>query len=277
MKLVYVAGLEHSGTTLTEHLLSQHPQVIGLGEIASFFSPGHMERYMARWGEYPDVRSCSCGRTWEECDFWGDLFGLSGLNSSAPLLEKYRELLDHVRSVYGRNVAVVDSSKSLPVLKELVEGGVELGLARDEFLVVHTIKDVRSFAASVKRKAEREPSLLSHLRTFNWWLGSNEDMRRYLLEGDVRFVVNLYETLCADPRQVVERLLGACGLTPSGEVDVSHGGSHIAMGNKAFTERNRNRIVYDSAWFTDDRVNLAYLLHGKARRFNRKLYEADVS
>jgi len=113
MKYIYIAGLEHSGTTLTGHLLSQHPHFMGLGEIASFFSSAHMAQYMARWGEYPDVNLCSCGKTWERCDFWGKLINLCGLNSDAPLIQKYGLLMDHIRSTLGEEIVVVDSSKSL--------------------------------------------------------------------------------------------------------------------------------------------------------------------
>jgi len=46
MKYIYILGLEHSGTTLTDHMLSAHPRVTGVGEVAQFFSVDHMRHYL---------------------------------------------------------------------------------------------------------------------------------------------------------------------------------------------------------------------------------------
>ena len=48
--------------------------------------------------------------------------------------------------------------------------------------------------------------------------------------------------------------------------------SHIAMGNKDFVVRNSSRIRYDFHWFLDDSIHLAYLIHNRARKFNKSLY-----
>src|SRR4249919_2753545 len=113
MKLVFVAGMEHSGTTLTDYLLSGHPRAVGIGEASTFFSPTHMAEWTRRWPD--DPHECSCGRTWTDCPFWGPLHSLCGLHSDAPLQEKYGRLVEHARQLFGDELLLVDSSKYVPV------------------------------------------------------------------------------------------------------------------------------------------------------------------
>jgi hypothetical protein len=272
MKYVYIAGLEHSGTTLVNHLMSAYPDVLGLGEVASFFSTGHMKNYMRRWGKYPDARLCSCGETWEGCDFWGAISGLNGLNSDRPLVDKYSELVRHVKSGYPPGQIIVDSSKGAPSLHALLESADQIGIRRDDVSVVLAVKDVRNFTASIAKKAESARSLLAHWKTFNWWLGTNRRFLSYLEGAGISFDLVLYEELCADPDQVLGRVLKKLGVDLNADIAVKHNRSHIAMGNKNFVMRNRDRIRYDYRWFLEDGVSLTYLLHGRARKFNKKLY-----
>lgn len=272
MKYIYIAGLEHSGTTLTDHLLSQHPNFIGLGEIASFFSTVHMNQYMKKWGNYPDVSLCSCGKTWKECNFWGHLVHLCGLNSDSPIIGKYKELIDYIRSNFGEETAIVDSSKSLPVLKTLINGHSELKISIRDILVIFSIKDVRSFTASISKKSGSEKSFLSVFHNFNLWHGANKQFLDYLKSNCINFSINLYEKLCADAENFINNQFEKCGFSSLEKIDVSHNSSHIAMGNKNFAMRNRAKIIYDSTWYNDDTINLMYLIHSKARAFNKRLY-----
>ncbi len=276
MKYLYIAGMEHSGTTLLNHLLCQGSEVLGLGEVASFFSTEHMTQYMARWGSYPDVRLCSCGDEWERCRFWKALAGLNGLCSTQALATKYTHLVQHVLSEYKQIKLIVDSSKSRVVVRRLLDNLDEIGIAKTDFSVLHMAKDVRGFSASVSRRQDQPSTLLGNIRTYNWWLHENRKFSELAAEPEIDYHFVLYEKLCEEPQACVTQILNACGVDFPGEVDVSHNSSHIAMGNKDFAIRNRDRIRYDSAWYLDDSVNLAYLVHAKARSFNKTLYSASI-
>lgn len=275
MKYVYITGLEHSGTTLVTHLLSQHPKTLGLGEVASFFSPSHMKYYIERWGSYPDARLCSCGRSWGDCEFWGPLADLNGLISDIPVREKYKQLITQVRRLYGEDKVIVDSSKSLETLEIITNNASELGLEGSDLTAVAVIKDVRNFATSIKRKAGMKTGFLSCLRTFNWWFGANRRILEYLGQRGTRFDIILYERLCANPVKILHQISKGCGLSAEDTIKLGHKHSHIAMGNKNFIERNRERLRYDNRWFTEDSINLVYLLHWKARQFNKSLYRRE--
>lgn len=279
MKYIFIAGLEHSGTTLINHLLCQHPRALGLGEVASFFSVDHMSQYIAKWGKYPDVRLCSCGQSWDECSFWSDLIELNGLYSDLPLIEKYSRLFQHIVNKHNHAKFIIDSSKSLSTLKQIVGERDTMGLRKDDIFVILAIKDVRNFAASIAMKEQSRSYFINYLKSFNWWLGANKLFLDFFDEGAVKFEIVLYEKLCFDPAAILNQIWEKCQMGPERlEVrmdDISNASkhrSHIAMGNKDFVIRNSSRIRYDFRWFLEDRVHLAYLLHNRARKFNKSLY-----
>jgi len=273
IKLIYILGLEHSGTTLTDYLLSAHESVIGLGEIGSFFSPAHMKQYDDRWGGNDDAYICSCGEPLDKCSFWSDLEHLSGLKSDSPLPYKYQCLLQNIKTLFGDECVIVDSSKSIECLKVLISNLAELGLSKEDVLVVYALKDVRSFAASMIKKSRQAGGFVSVLRTFNYWLGANREILAFLRSSGINYVVSFYEALCRDPDGLIQGYLEQLNYLSNALLASQN--SHIAMGNKDFVIRNKSRVRYDWSWFNNDKINLVYLLHRPARLFNKKIY--DVS
>lgn len=276
MKLLFIAGLEHSGTTLTDQLLSSHHRVLSLGEIASFLSPDRMTKYMKAWGGYPDVTMCSCGRNWKDCEFWGELIDLNGLHSTLPLKEKYRLLMTNVKRRYGADIVVTDSSKTLVALQALREAWRELGEEQEQMVTVFTVKDVRCFTSSVQRKIKKQ-DFLSAFRTMNWWTASNKKYMSKLNDTSAGTFINLYEQLCAHPLAQINAILEVVNETPLEKTDLPTFRSHIAMGNKNFLMRNRRDVRYDQKWFLEDTILLCYLLNRKANALNRMIYAASAS
>ena len=64
MKVIYIAGLGHSGSTFLELLLASHPDVVGLGEIGL-----QVERLLLDPSFNAGEALCSCGTTARECEF----------------------------------------------------------------------------------------------------------------------------------------------------------------------------------------------------------------
>ena len=189
------------------------------------------------------------------------------------MTNRYNKLLSYIRKTHGDETIVVDSSKSIDGLAILIENAGTLGISPTDILVILTIKDVRSFSASIMNKHDSKKSLISVVRSFNYWLGSNKRMLDYIKASNVNFSINLYEELCADPSGFINKQLARVGrMTQTGEIDIKKNTSHIAMGNKDFVMRNRERIKYDSRWYHDDLINFIYLFHRKARAFNKYIY-----
>ncbi|HEV2125986.1 MAG TPA: hypothetical protein VGW38_24790 [Chloroflexota bacterium] len=61
-RLVLVAGLTHSGSTVLDLLLGSHPRLVGMGEVMPLLRPGNPML------DEPD-RVCSCGEPLESCPF----------------------------------------------------------------------------------------------------------------------------------------------------------------------------------------------------------------
>ena len=273
MKIIYIAGLEHSGTTLTEQLLCSHAGVLGLGEVASFFSPRHMQNYMQRWDSYPDARLCSCRKEWEDCPFWGPLVHLSGLHSDRPFGSKYLELLSSVEQRYGKDIVLTDSSKRIDARDHLRGAFLHMGGKPQDFLTVLTIKDVRSFSSSMGRKTGKK-SFLDRYQAMNYWRGSNQS---FLSEMETKStgtktIINLYEHLCLDPLAQTNSVLQSLCLPSLSTLDLARAESHIAMGNKDFLMRNRQHVKYDQRWFLEDGIHWTYLFNHGARSLNKEIY-----
>jgi len=272
VKIIYILGLEHSGTTLTDQLLSAADGVVGLGELAGFFSPEHMRNYHEKWGGFPEAYQCSCGEQFATCELWSQLEAHSGLKSNEATPNKYLRLVSVVTKLYGDDVIIVDSSKSITGLTNWLNYTGENGLDAVDIHVILAIKDVRSFAASMVRKANNRYSPLSVVRSFNYWLGGNRQLLNFLSDSGIEYQLSLYESLCADVEKELSRISrGAIDATKL-STNISHKKSHIGIGNKSFILRNRSKIRYDDMWRLNRTIKSTYLLHRRANKLNRGFY-----
>ncbi len=287
MKVIYILGLEHSGTTLTDQLISGASGVVGVGEVARYFSPQQMSHYHRIWGHFDDAYRCSCGQLFDDCEFWRELQPHSGLHSDQAVAAKYAKLVDVAKKIYGNDVVLVDSSKSLSGLQNWLDNAPQLGLSESDFRIVFAVKDPRSFVASMLRKAEAKrreattnsvpaTSLLSTLRHFNYWVGANREIFAYLSNINTRTQVDvqlsLYEELCTNTSQVLARLTNGFIDPAHLSTDINHNQAHIGIGNKSFIMRNRDQIKYDDAWRSNAVLKCIYAVHIKARKLNNEIY-----
>jgi len=273
MKIIYILGLEHSGSTLTDHLLSSSERVVGLGEVAAYFSELHMKQYHQRWGHLPDAYQCSCGEPLDSCEFWKKLLPYSGLLSKNNDKEKYSALCEAAKNLYGNDVVLVDSSKSIYGLKKWLMNLSSLGLSKDDLKVVYVVKDARGFAASMKKKTANSMNAMNLFRTFNYWSGANAEQLKFLNENELEYQTCLYEELCLNTQSVLVRLLDGIVDAEKVSSDVSHNQSHIAIGNKNFIMRNRTAINYDASWMSHKIIKFMYHINLKAKKLNREIYE----
>ena len=63
MRVIFIASLSHSGSTLLDLMLNAHPELVSVGELKQ------LSRY-ARFNK-PKQARCTCGKlsVWD-CDFW---------------------------------------------------------------------------------------------------------------------------------------------------------------------------------------------------------------
>jgi len=99
MRIVYILGLAHTGTTIIDRILSCYPGVIGLGEVEHIFKK--IDRRTIH------KLNCPCGTTSSECPFWGPI-----------TTRRYGSTADFFADVVGTARSqgystIIDSSKSV--------------------------------------------------------------------------------------------------------------------------------------------------------------------
>ena len=88
MKILYIAGLPHSGTTLVARIL---------GEVEGFFAAGEVCG-LSHWTSHGAL--CSCGTALADCPFWNEV-----LSRSFPEGDGLPRLLPERRWIHGRTLA----------------------------------------------------------------------------------------------------------------------------------------------------------------------------
>jgi hypothetical protein len=233
-RLVYVAGLGHSGTTLLDVLLASHSRAVGIGE-AMRFSPG---RGLAM--------SCTCaaGEVWD-CGFWRRVDerlaragapGLREIDLSSDDAERFRAhnvaFYDALYALTGCPV-LVDSSKDLSRLARLLETPLDV-------LPVHLLREPHGVVYSYARKGR--PWLSTALR----YNRHRRKARRLL--GGREHVALRYEELASDPAGVLARVMPRVGLVyEPGQLEWAGRERHNCGGNR-MRRASSSAIRRDDAW-----------------------------
>ncbi len=278
VKVLYVAGLGRSGSTILANTL---------GQVEGFFSGGELNFI---WKHALIENSlCGCGRPARECPFWGPVFDeeFGGRNEGLaremmrlqysgartrhiPLMlteggrEKIRarlgKFLDNtgrlyksIRSVSGSRV-VVDTSKE-PAY------GYALGMVPGiDLRVLHLVRDPRAAAyswAKKKRQPDSADREFMHQKTpaqsavlWDAWNAAIEALWR---ESPEKYLRLRYEDFIADPRASFEAMLKLVGeegaeLPLVGEREVKLGISHTVSGNPNRFDTGAVELKQDQAW-----------------------------
>jgi hypothetical protein len=278
VKVLYVAGLGRSGSTILANTL---------GQVDGFFSGGELNFIWKH--ALIENRLCGCGRPSRECPFWGPVFEgeFGGQKESLaremmrlqhagartrhiPLMltdngrEKLKDRLGTwpentgrlyraIRSVSGSRV-VVDTSKE-PAY------GYALGMVPGiDLRVLHLVRDPRAAAyswAKKKRQPDSADREFMHQKTptqsavlWDAWNAAIEVLWRRTPEKYLRL---RYEDFIADPRASFEAMLklvgeGGAELPLVGEREVKLGISHTVSGNPNRFDTGAVELKQDQAW-----------------------------
>jgi hypothetical protein len=110
--LVFIAGEQHSESTLLDALLSTHSEVCGLGEVSMLASKGKRDKYLSTKG----TRPCTCGRPISECPVWRTFIDLVEGNPDYGFDETYPKFLS-IAKEYTNSAFLSDSSKYIAPLR----------------------------------------------------------------------------------------------------------------------------------------------------------------
>lgn len=200
MKIVYIAGCTHSGSTLLNMVLGAHPDMITVGSLKK------INRMLA--GE----TRCACGVTsLYDCEFWGrvdralrdqGIDGLGALNIRTRDRERFAEdnlaLFSAVSVASGTDI-IIDCSRKANRLRWLQE------MPELEVIPIHLYKSPRNQASSWKRKGKKFFGYLSE-----YW-GRNLFVMNACARNPESMRVS-YEYFCEHTEQEVRRLCAGIGV-----------------------------------------------------------------
>lgn len=299
--VVYIGGVGHSGSTLLDLVLNNHPLVHSTGEV-------HRLNAYAR----EEAEPCTCGRSVAECPFWRvveeqvrEWRGLPGY--ARPLLtdevmirpdevSRWRGAVEKVallqpslglarglarvaaplhhraaltsfewyraiREATGAAV-VVDSSKDPRRLKWLYT------VAPEEYRLIHLIRDGRAVAASGIRRTGRPMEEVA--RKWRALQGRTQAVQRSI--PDRQKIRVKYEALCADPGQVLREIFEFLGLpSENGTVRIDKEDLHNIGGNAMRFRSAETTIRLDDRWTRELTAEHLATFDRIAGRLNRRL------
>jgi hypothetical protein len=278
VKVLYVAGLGRSGSTILAN---------ALGQVEGFFSGGELNFIWKH--TLIENRLCGCGRPARECPFWAPVFeeefggqsetlaremmrlqysGARTRHIPMMLTEGGRQkirgrlgeflgntgrLYQAIQSVSGSRV-IVDTSKE-PAY------GYALGMVPGiDLRVLHLVRDPRAAAyswAKKKRQPDSTEREFMHRKTpaqsAVLWDAWNTAIEALWRQMPARYLRLRYEDFVTDPRRSFEEILELAGeedaaLPLVGERDVRLGISHTVSGNPNRFDTGTVELRQDRAW-----------------------------
>jgi hypothetical protein len=229
MRVVYVGGYGHSGSTLLNIMLGQSPGIMGAGEL-----------FRLAGAAWPREEFCSCGVALPRCPVWNAIIDHWTAHVGGDAVARYDRLQracerwplpvretgawqDYAGHTLGLFTAICDVTGCATVVDSSKIPGRARALARISGLdlkLVHLVRDSRGVAWSMRRRmapdlragiqaGKRERSVIRTALMWTWTNLAVERTARIL--GSERAVRVTYELLAEDPIATLERLGSAIG------------------------------------------------------------------
>lgn len=243
MRLIYIAGTSHSGSTLLDLMLNAHPAILAAGEALK------LNRQLAeRDSRKRSLAQCSCGApSLLECPFWSEVDRRTRATARKPLadldMQDYaarpagaspNEIVFRAMAEVSGKTFIVDSSKLPKRLAYL------LTLKDLDLYPIHLIRDPRGQINAVQRK---HGGFLKHI--FRYEL-VHAQIRRSL--KSVPHSVVHYEDLVREPDITLRNVLRPLGLDfDPRQLHWAEAEKHEVAGNHIRFDAT-SRLVLDEAW-----------------------------
>lgn len=272
LRLIYVAGLPRTGSTVLGKLLGTMPDTIFVGELAYF------------WRRFANNELCSCGRPLPSCPFWSAVVWkvYSNMTSSRAKelaeMEKLvlrRRVPARLSAGYSRQVTamleeraqfyssigeVAGASHIIDSGKDAVFGWYMAKLKNADFATVHIVRDPRGVAYSWQKqvRSDSEPADMprrSPLKTAAQWLLQNLIVQLLLRRRSAAYARVRYEDLVTRSTDVVHNISQATFLDkdtlPDDWAQLTND-HHLVAGNPGVRRRSGNglQLILDEEWRT---------------------------
>jgi sulfotransferase family protein len=279
IKVVFIAGVGRSGSTLFGRLAALSPAVEALGEVRQIWS----------WS-YRENQLCGCGTPFHECEFWNQAsryaFNESPATFDADAVAALRARFDRKKYIpqllwgsphhrIGREFsryaqlltslyqAIADTS-GRPVLLDSslvpTHGFVLSRLPAIELHTLHLVRDPRAVAFSWQRRRLR-PEIHNRRELMPIWSARyaatawlKDNLFAELLVGaSASYRRVRYEDFVTSPSTVLSQMALDCEFDPSPFKQIPTGGltlpvTHSVAGNPLRFQRDPVEIRIDDAW-----------------------------
>jgi len=236
----YIVSLPHSGSTILGYNLSEHPDVVFLGEVG--YALADLSTSVAKGTPL----SCSCGQPVGQCGFWSRV--ASRLPECRDQNSGYKVVIEEFIALYGHEKTLIDSNKTVEPAEFICS------LENVRIRCIHTIRDFRGAAVSeARRKAKRHPNrpewFTATQASFQWMRKNLRTERSFSSLAAAGFHTTSYEKLCSHTAMEIEAVWGFLGLSRHEYTgDESLQNAHLLSGNR-LASSGRSRVpVYDERW-----------------------------
>jgi hypothetical protein len=241
MRVIYIVGASHSGSTLLDMMLNAHPQIVSVGELLK------LNRVKASKSGKPKLTKCSCG-AWglSQCEFWSQVnegikrthgksfadLDLNDFGQTERGQDANSMLFRAISDVSGKKF-IVDSSKMPRRLEHLTK------LKELNVYPIHLIRNPKGHVASVIEKNGLMKAVFYHEVVYA--------QARWALRKVPHCVIR-YEDLVMEPEQTLGQILEPLGLKfdPrqlqwAEQVKHSFAGNHVRL-------RTKSELCLDERW-----------------------------
>lgn len=215
VKVVYIASMGHSGSTLLDLMLAAHSRVFSVGEVYYIHDYTSGKRQKDEIHHFGPECTCGAPNIWE-CPFWTEVDRVMQRETELRLadielrseddetfIRHNQVLFECVRKVSGQDV-IVDSSKTPRRLWRLLRSNVF------DLVPVHLVRHPRGSIWSHQRRHKRLQNLPSAIRLSARFAG-HVVTTRAMLRRHNRVQVR-YERLIEETEPTLRRIMEAAGL-----------------------------------------------------------------
>ena len=261
-QVIYIASMDHSGSTMLAKMLGGHPKLISVGEVFLTFKLFKSKKV--------DIhkRICTCGDEASICLLWRVVLEEWSLQKGMNYVKAYSILIKHFQKIYPDKI-LLDCSKYLPSLTRTLK------IPEVEMTVIHLFKDVRTFTISRIELAKNKGKKLSYFHRFIFfkvWHRNNSMLEEFVKQKDLHAFKVGYEELCFNKYYIMNAMLSFANLEfdPVVLKASSSDSHHQLIGNKMRNDPKREQIVYDTRWLVRKEWIAPSLLYPKIMRYNHK-------
>lgn len=279
LRVLYVAGIARSGSTVLGCILGELPSAIFVGELALF------------WRRFAEGELCSCGKPLPDCHFWSAvvskafgqmtceharglkelewrvarwqrLLGLVPVRWSTRWSKQIHIMLEERGRLYRAICEIANAECVIDSGKGVTFGSMMARLSNTNFGTIHLVRDPRGVAFSWQKqvRSDSEPGYMprsSAIRIATRWMSGNILVQLSLRRLSGTYYRVRYEDLVAYPSDIAHEILRAtsnpAGSNRRADHRVQRANEHHLVGGNPGVRRHLGRDLrmrLDDEWRT---------------------------